>query len=95
VLRVVGYRGPGSPAGGPGRPAFDVSALVEASDGFRGSEIEQAVTAALLGALQRKTQLTTAMSVEELRSTVPLSVSRRENVARLRATAQGRFVPVA
>jgi SpoVK/Ycf46/Vps4 family AAA+-type ATPase len=75
--------------------AFDLAALVEASDGFSGSEIEQAVTAALLGALQQKTGLTTGMLATELRSTVPLSVTRREDVARLRATAQGRFVPVA
>ena len=75
--------------------AFDLPALAEASDGFSGSEIEQAVTAGLLGALQRQAPLTTEMLLEELRSTVPLSVSRREDVARLRAAAEGRFVPVA
>jgi hypothetical protein len=35
------------------------------------------------------------MLAEELSSTVPLSVTRREDIAQLRATAQGRFVPVA
>ena len=74
--------------------AFDLAALVQASEGFSGSEIEQAVTASLLGALQRKLPLTTEQVVAELRSTVPLSVTRREDVARLRADAQGRFVPV-
>jgi hypothetical protein len=74
---------------------FDLAALVQASEGFSGSEIEQAVTAALLGALQQKAPLTTEVLIEELGSTVPLSVSRREDVAQLRATAQGRFVPVA
>jgi hypothetical protein len=74
---------------------FDLGALVEASEGFSGSEIEQAVTAGLLGALQRKTPLTTEMLLAELRSTVPLSVTRREDVAQLRSRARDRFVPVA
>jgi hypothetical protein len=74
--------------------SFDLSALAAASDGFSGSEIEQAVTASLLGALQRRTPLTTELLLEELRSTVPLSVTRREDIAQLRAAAQGRFVPV-
>jgi hypothetical protein len=53
------------------------------------------VTAGLLGALQRKTPLTTETLLEELRSTVPLSITRREDVAQLRARARDRFVPVA
>jgi hypothetical protein len=52
------------------------------------------VTAALLGALQRRTPLTTELPLAELGSTVPLSVTRREDIARLRESAQGRFVPV-
>jgi hypothetical protein len=74
--------------------SFDVATLVEASDGFSGAEIEQAVIASLLGALQDRTALTTERVLQELRSTVPLSVSRREDVAALRATALERFVPV-
>ena len=74
--------------------AFDVPALAAASDGFSGAEIEQAVIASLLGALHAGVPLSTGLVVEELRSTVPLSVSRREDVAELRASAQGRFVPV-
>jgi len=34
------------------------------------------------------------MLIEELRQTVPLSVSRREDLDRLRETAAGRFVGV-
>ncbi|HEX8065724.1 MAG TPA: AAA family ATPase [Thermoleophilaceae bacterium] len=74
--------------------SFDLGALVEASDGFSGAEIEQAVIASLLGALQERTALTTERVLDELRSTVPLSVSRREDVAALRTMAEGRFVPV-
>ena len=73
---------------------FDLGALVEATDGFSGAEIEQAVVASLLGALQAKERLTTDLLVAELRSTVPLSVTRAEDVRALRESALGRFVPV-
>jgi hypothetical protein len=74
--------------------AFDVHALAAAADGFSGAEIEQAVIASLYRALHGKTPLTTAMLLEEMGQTVPLSVSRREDVDRLRLTARERFVPV-
>jgi hypothetical protein len=73
---------------------FDLAALVAASDGFSGAEIEQAVTSALYRALHRKIPPATPVLLEELAETVPLSVSRAEDLARLRATAAGRFVPV-
>jgi hypothetical protein len=73
---------------------FDLDALVGASDGFSGAEIEQAVTSALYRALHRKITPGTQVLLEELAETVPLSVSRAEDLARLRATAAGRFVPV-
>ena len=38
--------------------------------------------------------LTTEFLLEEIRGTVPLSVSRREDVEALRALARERFVPV-
>jgi len=74
--------------------AFDANALVTATDGMSGAEIEQAVIAALYRSLHRKSPLDTAGLLEELRATVPLSVSRREDISRLRSTAAGRFVPV-
>jgi hypothetical protein len=73
---------------------FDLPALVHASDGFSGAEIEQAVTSALYRALHRKIPPGTQVLLEELAETVPLSVSRAEDVQRLRASAAGRFVPV-
>lgn len=73
---------------------FDLVQVVRASEGFSGSEIEQAVVAALYRALHRKTPLTTDLLIEELSHTVPLSVTRREDIERLRDTAQGRFVNV-
>ncbi len=76
------------------RTRFDLSQIVEASTGFSGSEIEQAVVAALYRALHRKQPLTTALLLEELTQTVPLSVTRSEEIHQLRAMAQGRFVNV-
>jgi hypothetical protein len=75
--------------------AFDLDALVEAADGFSGAEIEQAVISSLYGALHAERPLDTDAVLRELRATVPLSVSRREDIERLRATASERFVPVA
>ena len=73
---------------------FDLVKIVSASDGFSGSEIEQAVVAALYRALYQKTPLTTDLLIEELTHTVPLSVTRREDIDQLRDMAQGRFVNV-
>ena len=73
---------------------FDLVKIVSASDGFSGSEIEQAVVAALYRALHQKTPLTTDLLIEELTNTVPLSVTRREDIDQLREMAQGRFVNV-
>jgi hypothetical protein len=74
--------------------AFDLSKIVSASDGFSGSEIEQAVVTALYRALHQKTPLTTNLLIEELTQTIPLSVTRREDIDALRQTAEGRFVSV-
>ncbi|MDF0673740.1 MAG: AAA family ATPase [Nitrospira sp.] len=73
---------------------FDLGKIVSASAGFSGSEIEQAVVAALYRALHQKTPLTTDLLIEELTHTVPLSVTRREDIDALRQTAEGRFVNV-
>ncbi len=73
---------------------FDLCKIVSASDGFSGSEIEQAVVAALYRALHDKTLLTTDLLIKELTHTVPLSVTRREDIEALRQTAEGRFVNV-
>jgi len=72
----------------------DVDALVLASEGFSGAEIEQAVISGLYRALHAKEQLSTELLLKELGETVPLFVSRREDVERLREMARGRFVPV-
>ena len=73
---------------------FDLPALMAATDGFSGAEIEQATIAGLYRALHRKQALTTELLLEELRETVPLSISRREDITALRTMARERFVPV-
>jgi hypothetical protein len=73
---------------------FDLEAIAEASEGFSGAEIEQAVIAALYRSLHAKQPLSTEAVLEAMRSTVALSVSRREDVGRLREMARGRFTPV-
>jgi MoxR-like ATPase len=73
---------------------FDVAALAASSEGMSGAEIEQAVVGSLYRSLHEKRPLDATMLHTELEQTVPLSVTRREDVARLRDLAQGRFVPV-
>ena len=71
---------------------FDIAGLVAASDGFSGAELETVVVGALYRALAAEDALTTEDLMKELAETVPLSVSRREDVAALRAWADGRAV---
>jgi SpoVK/Ycf46/Vps4 family AAA+-type ATPase len=71
---------------------FDIPELVAASDGFSGAELETVVVGALYRALAAEDSLTTDDLMKELADTVPLSVSRREDVASLRTWADGRAV---
>ncbi len=73
--------------------SFDLKRLVQASEGFSGAEIEQAIVSALYEALARKTALSTALVEEEPRNTRPLSVTMEEQVVELRAWAAERTVP--
>lgn len=73
---------------------FDLKSLAEQSNGFSGAEIEQSIISALYRSLQRHVQLATDGVLESIRSTVPLSVTRAEDIARIRKTAEGRFMPV-
>ena len=73
---------------------FALDDLVFASEGMSGAEIEAAVVAALYRALHEESALENAHLLRELDALVPLSVSRREEVERLRAHAEGRFARV-
>ena len=73
--------------------AFDLARLVEASDGFSGAEIEQAVVAAIYGMLaEGAADLGTERLLEEIERTSPLSWTHREQIEALRTHARDRFV---
>ena len=69
---------------------FSLWALAEASEGFSGSEIEQAIVAALYDAFDSRCDLQDGHILNALRQTVPLSKTRHEEVQALRAWAASR-----
>jgi SpoVK/Ycf46/Vps4 family AAA+-type ATPase len=71
---------------------FDLDALVAEADGYSGAEIEAAIQASLYASFTDKKPLTTATVVEAIRDSVPLSTTRAEDIARLRAWARDRAV---
>lgn len=73
---------------------LDVSKLADETEGFSGAEIEQVIIASLYHALHEKRAMTTELILEGVKATVPLSVTRAEDVAALRSMAATRFVPV-
>ena len=72
---------------------FDLSALVAATDGFSGAEIEAVILSGLYTAFDRKQDLSTAILLEEIKGTEPLSVTRAEDVQAIREWARTRTVP--
>ncbi|MBT8100171.1 MAG: AAA family ATPase [Gammaproteobacteria bacterium] len=72
---------------------FDIDTIAAAMEGFSGSEIEQAIVAALYAAHAQRSGLATAHILEEVEQTRPLSVVMAERIATLRAWADGRTVP--
>jgi ATP-dependent 26S proteasome regulatory subunit len=74
---------------------FDLAALIAASDGFSGAEIEAAVLSGLYTAYDRKQDLTTAILLEEIKGTQPLSVTHIEEIQAIREWSRSRTVPAA
>ena len=72
---------------------FDLDMLADEAKGFSGAEIEQAVVSGLHNAYARRSELDTAMILEAIKSSPPLSVTMAERVDDLRMWAQGRCVP--
>ncbi len=72
---------------------FDLPALAQASQGFSGAEIEQAIVAALYTAHADGRAVDNVLLLEEIGATRPLSVLMREQVEALRAWAASRTVP--
>ncbi|HMB57358.1 MAG TPA: AAA family ATPase [Arenimonas sp.] len=73
--------------------SFSLTHLAEASAGFSGAEIEQAIVSALYTAHAEKIAVTEAKLIEEIRNTRPLSVLMAEQVEGLREWAKTRTVP--
>ena len=72
---------------------FSLSALSEASTGFSGAEIEQAIVSALYAAHADKLIVDETRLLGEIRGTRPLSVLMAEQVQALREWAKSRTVP--
>ncbi|MBX3395471.1 MAG: AAA family ATPase [Phycisphaerae bacterium] len=72
---------------------FDMDALINASEGYTGAEIEQAIVSALHEAFAAKKEIDTGRVVTALQMSPPLSVIQMERVADLRAWASARCLP--
>lgn len=73
---------------------FNLRELVNVSDGFSGSEIEQAIISAMHDSFFEDREVTTKDIVRALQQTVPLSKTMREDIGRLRMWAADRARPV-
>ena len=69
---------------------FNMLKLVEASKGFTGAEVEQAIADAMYNAFERDEEYNTADILTSLASTIPLSRFMRERVEELRLWAKDR-----
>ncbi|HXB22015.1 MAG TPA: AAA family ATPase [Candidatus Solibacter sp.] len=72
---------------------FDLDQLVAAAKSYSGAEIDAAVQTAMYAAFSSKKPVTTEMVMEALKSTIPLSATRAEEIQALRAWARQRAVP--
>ncbi len=72
---------------------FDLAKLVEATSGFSGAEIEQAVVSAMYRSHANRSALVMTDLLHEVQETRPLSVVMAEKVKRLRDWARERTVP--
>ena len=72
---------------------FDLASLVSAAEGYSGAEIDAAIQSAMYACFAENSTLSSDAIAKELRSTVPLSVTRAEDLARLREWARDRAVP--
>ena len=71
---------------------YSLDRVAGAAQGFSGAEIESALQSALYAAFARKQELSTEDLLTALSSTVPLSITRSEEIATLRDWAKERAV---
>jgi ATP-dependent 26S proteasome regulatory subunit len=75
------------------KPAeYDLDRIAAAAKGFSGAEIESAVQSALYAAFSQKHELSNEDMLTALSSTVPLSITRAEEIGTLRDWAKDRAV---
>jgi hypothetical protein len=72
---------------------FDLDSLAKATDGFSGSELEQAIVSAMYTAHAQNRVLSEADLLAEIKQTRPLSVLMAEKVDEIRQWAADRTVP--
>jgi ATP-dependent 26S proteasome regulatory subunit len=72
---------------------FDVIGIAEATEGYSGAEIEQAIVAGLHTAFGANQELSAAHVLNAVRTSPPLSVTMSERLTALQAWAAGRCVP--
>jgi SpoVK/Ycf46/Vps4 family AAA+-type ATPase len=72
---------------------FDLEKAAAAAKGYSGAEIDAAVQGGLYAAYSEKKELSTQSLMNALAQTVPLSVTRAEEIATLREWARTRAVP--
>ena len=72
---------------------FDLDRVAAAAKGYSGAEIEAAVQTALYAAFSSKQAVSTQCLLDALKATVPLSVTRSEEIDELRSWARLRAVP--
>jgi SpoVK/Ycf46/Vps4 family AAA+-type ATPase len=72
---------------------FDLREIVDATAGFSGAEIEQAIVSALYRASTEKEVTSTKHIIEQIESTRPLSILKKEEISALRAWAKERTIP--
>jgi SpoVK/Ycf46/Vps4 family AAA+-type ATPase len=71
---------------------FDLAALADASDGFTGAEIEEAIVSARYLASSRAEAVQQDDVLAALNRTYPMSIMRAESISSLRTWAEGRTV---
>lgn len=71
---------------------FELDRLVDCSNGYSGSEIEQAIISALHEAFSKDQKIDTETIVQAIEKSPPLSVTMQEKLAMLYEWAQGRVV---
>ncbi len=72
---------------------FDLEKIAATAEGYSGAEIDAAVQGALYAAYSGKQQLSNQFLLDALTQTVPLSVTRAEEIETLRDWARARAVP--